>query len=68
MTANFLPVPPSFKACYIDMKDGKILASAQKIGAEFLTPRGISGYAVEWALLTKEVEPRVILSYPDRKS
>lgn len=66
LRANFDPNPAGFKACYVDMKDGRILASGERIDCAFLIPRGISGYATEWALLTKESEPRVILSYPAR--
>jgi hypothetical protein len=62
LRANFHPDPASFKACYVDMKDGRILASERRINCEFLIPRGISGFATEWTLLTKESEPRAILS------
>jgi hypothetical protein len=62
LRANFDPNPAGFKACYVDMKDGRILASADRIDSAFLIPRGISGYAIEWTLLTKESEPRAILA------
>ena len=62
LRANFSPNPAGFKACYVDMKDGRILASANRIDSAFLIPRNIAGYATEWALLTKETEPRTILS------
>ncbi len=62
LRANFDPNPAGFKACYVGMKDGRILASGKRIDSAFVTPRGISGYAAKWALLTKEREPRVILS------
>jgi hypothetical protein len=64
LRANFAPPGVGFKPCYVDMKDGRILAP----GGQYVAPPGISGYAIEWALLTKETEPRVILSYPDQKS
>jgi predicted peptidase len=67
LRANFDANPAGFKACYVDMKDGRILASSKRIDSELLIPRGISGYATEWALLTKESEPRAILSYPAQK-
>jgi hypothetical protein len=63
LRANFAPPGAGFKACYFDVKDGRILASPSELHRGYRTPKGISGYAVEWALLTKESEPRVILSY-----
>jgi hypothetical protein len=67
LRANYDANSARFKACYVDMKDGRILASSKRINSEFLTPRNISGYAAEWSLLTKETEPRVILSYSAQK-
>jgi hypothetical protein len=67
LRANFYPEPPGFQACFVDMKDGKILTPSERIRAEFLTPRNICGFAAEWALLTRESKARVILSYPAQK-
>jgi hypothetical protein len=50
----------SSRACYVDTSTGQIFSN----GHEYLRPRGTPAYAVEWALLTDEKEPRVILSYP----
>jgi hypothetical protein len=63
LRVNFAPPGAGFKACYFDVKDGRILASPSQLHLGYQTPTGICGYAVEWALLTKESEPRVILSY-----
>jgi hypothetical protein len=48
------------------MKEGRILASTSELLPAFLTPPSIFGYAVEWAFLTKEIEPRVVLSHRDK--
>ncbi len=45
------------------MKERRILASTSQLRPAFLIPPSIFGYAVEWALFTKEIEPCVILSY-----
>lgn len=66
LRANFSP-DAEFRPCYIDMKEGRILASASQLRPAFLIPPNIFGYAVEWALLTRESKPRVILSYPAQK-
>jgi hypothetical protein len=68
LRANFYPEPPGFQACFVDMKDGKILTSSEMIRPEFLTPRNICGFAAEWALLTREAEARVILSCPAQRA
>jgi hypothetical protein len=60
LRANFSP-DAEFRPCYIDMKEGRILASTSQLRPAFLTPPSIFGYAVEWALLTKEIEPRRII-------
>jgi hypothetical protein len=66
LRANFSP-DAEFRPCYIDIREGRILASTSQLRPAFLTPPSIFGYAVDWAILTKETEPRVILSYPDQK-
>ena len=63
LRTNFAPPGGGFRPCYVDIKDGRILAS----GSQYVMPPGISGYAIEWALLTKEVEPRVIVSFGPEK-
>ena len=66
LRANFSP-DAEFRPCYIDMKEGRILASTSQTRPSYLIQPSIFGYAVEWALLTKENEPRFILSYAPQK-
>jgi hypothetical protein len=45
---------------YISLKDGLLLADTS---GRFLQPRDKCAYAVEWALLTVETRPRIILLF-----
>lgn len=61
LRANFSP-DDIFRPCYVDMKDDRILTSSSQLRPSYLIPRDFIGYAVKWSILTKETEPRVILS------
>ena len=64
LRATFGAPQAEFKFCYVDVRNGQILTSREQRPSPYITPGGISGYAVEWSLLTRETKPRVILSYP----
>jgi hypothetical protein len=58
--ANWSRPDEPFRACYVDIKSGSIRANA----SQYAKPVGTPAYAIEWALLTNEKDPRAILSYP----
>lgn len=64
LRAMFGAPEAGFRFCYVDIKTGGILTISDAQPSPYVTPGGICGYAIEWSLLTKETEPRVILSYP----
>jgi hypothetical protein len=63
LRAMFLVPPQALLLCYVDLRSGQILVDREQ-RAPYIAPSGISGYAIEWSLFTKENEPRLILSYP----
>lgn len=62
--ANFSHNQTGFSACYVDIATGLICTSGSGASEVFATPQGIPAFAIEWAIVTNEREPRVILAYP----
>ena len=60
--ANSADRPGEFRPCYVDLTTGRIQANENGLHREFTRPRGASGIAIEWEMVTTEPEPRLIFA------
>lgn len=58
--ANFAPPGKSFRWCFVEIGSGSILSKE----SSYIVPASPRAYAIEWALVTDEAEPRAIVSCP----
>jgi len=61
---NYILRPNEFSPCYVDLDTGFIFVRGTGGFREFVTPPGTGAFAIEWKIVTREEDPRVILAYP----